>query len=728
MYLCAGLLCAGSVSPLRAQTTARAEITAVRLTRPPTIDGLLDDEAWQTAPAATGDWRSYDPLYGDPIPQSTTVWVGYDSDAIYIAFKCDDPEPQGIKTSVTRRDNIWQDDWVGLSLDALGTGQLAYHMMVNPSGVQADMLNSVADGEDQAPDWIWDSAGHLTPTGYSVEIRLPLQSIRISGGANARMGILFWRRVSRLGMSVSWPALAPGRWVFEQNAGLRVDDIRPRLARELLPSVTYARTEQRATPSLWTPASNHGDVGFGGKIGLTPTITLDATVNPDFSQVESDAYQVEVNQRFPVFYSEKRPFFMEGAGVFALAGMGGDNSLQRAVHSRRIIDPIFGAKLTGSAGRVTFATLSAVDEAAGRDLPAGARGAGDNRLFTLGRVQYSLGPSNYAGALFTDASFAGGFNRVVGADYTWRLSPTQRITGFALASRTKSVDDGTTTAGEGAQLTYAYDTQKYYVNGSFEHYDRGFQMATAFLNRVGITAGWLFAQRNFYPDRDKYGWVRRISLLSFTQGGRDRVNEGDDFLEVAGVRANFTRQGFIRADRSVGREPWLGRRFERGRWRLLGEIQAYRWLRLDGRITAGRAVLYDLVDPFQGRSRETQIGTTLQPNGRLSEQLSYERVTFDREATGARVYTLDIVNSKTTYQFTRAFSVRGLVRYDSSRRRILTDLLSSYEPRPGTVVYLGYGSLIERHAYDENRWVPAGGDYRTMQRGFFFKTSYLYRF
>lgn len=728
LYACAWLVYAGALSPLHAQSVTRPEVQATRVARAPVIDGLLDDDAWQATPVTTGDWLSYNPLYGDPLPQQTTVWIAHDADAIYFAFKCDDPEPGGIKTSVTRRDNIWQDDWIGLSLDALGTGQTSYHMMVNPSGVQADMINSVADGEDSAPDWIWESAARPTPTGFTAEIRLPLQSIRFKGGANTRMGILFWRRVSRLGVSVSWPALAPSQWVFERNAALQFDDIRPRLARELLPSVTYARTGIRDTPTEWGPADNRGDVGFGGKIGITPTITIDATVNPDFSQVESDAYQIEVNQRFPVFYSEKRPFFMEGAGIFALAGMGNDNSLQRAVHTRRIIDPIFGAKVTGSVGRVTFATLSAVDQAAGRNLPEASPGAGKDRIFNLGRVQYSLGPSNYVGAIVTDASFAGGFNRVASADMTWRLTPTQRIEGFGLTSRTRAPDLDRSSSGEGAQVSYSYDTQKYTLNGAVEHYDRDFQMATAFVNRVGITSGWAFAQRSFYPDKDRHGWIRRIDAFGFVQGGRDRVNDGDDMLELAALRFNFTRQGFLRVDRSFGHEPWLGRRFERGRWRANGEVQAYRWLYVDGRYSTGSAILYDLVDPFQGRSREGRIGTTLQPNGRLSERLTYDRVAFDRESTGARVYTIDIVNSKTTYQFTRAFSLRGLVQYDSSRRRVLTDFLSSYEPRPGTVVYAGYGSLIEQRDFENGTWVPLEGKYRTTQRGFFFKTSYLYRF
>src|SRR5688572_19036186 len=180
----------GCVQLSEAQDFVRPELQAMRAGQAPVIDGALDDAAWQIAPLPTGEFLSYNPLHGSSIPQRTTVWISYDADYLYFAFKCDDPEPSGIKTSVTRRDNIWQDDWVGLSLDALGTGQLSYHLMVNASGVQLDMLNSVAGNEDTSPDWIWDSASQLTETGFSAEIRLPLQSIRFKGGDETRMGVL----------------------------------------------------------------------------------------------------------------------------------------------------------------------------------------------------------------------------------------------------------------------------------------------------------------------------------------------------------------------------------------------------------------------------------------------------------------------------------------------------------------------------------------------------------
>ncbi len=708
--------------------TSRAEIVAGPTDVAPRIDGLLDDQAWQQPPIPTDEWTSYNPLYGDTIAQRTSVWISYDRDNLYFAFQCDDPDPGRIKTSVSRRDNIFADDWVGLSLDALGTGQFSYHMMVNPSGVQLDMLNSVAAQEDWSVDWVWQSAGRLTETGYTVELRLPLRSIRFKAGSEVRMGLLFWRRVSRLGVSVAWPPLEPGKWVFEQHAALVFRDLQPRLPMDVIPSVAVSRRQFRETPARWAPSDQQSDPGISTKIGLTPTVTLDATVNPDFSQVESDAFQVEVNQRFPVFYSEKRPFFMEGAGIFAMAGAGGDNSLQAAVHTRRIIDPVVGAKLTGSVGRLAFGTLSAVDQAFGRSIRPGDPGAGRERLFNLARAQYSLGPGNYAGALVADTEFAGSHNRVAGGDLSWRLSDQQRVTASLLASHTRPLRADRSTTGVGAHLGYSYNTRTAVMSGAFEHYSPDFQMDTAFLNRVGITSGWVYGERNFYPDKVRYPWLRRIAPFSFTQGGSDETAGGRDFLEVAGSRFSFTRQGFLRIDRSWGFESWASQRFPRGRLRTWGSIQLYRWLRLEGRHEFGRDVYYDPAAPFEGRSRLSRSGFTLQPNGRLSQTLSYEHVGFDRRSTGERVYSLDIVNSKTIYQFTRQLFVRGIAQYDSSRSRVLTDFLLSYELNPGTVAYVGYGSLVERRDFRGNTWIAGEGDYLTTQRGLLLKLSYLLRF
>ena len=153
-----------------------------------------------------------------PPRKRRTSGLGYDDEALYFAFRCLDTQPDKIRTTISRRDNAFSDDWVGVSLDSSRAGQLAYHLFVNPSGIQMDALQSGSDGEDFAPDWVWQSAGHVGADGWSAEIRVPLENIRFRSGADVRMGVLFWRRLSRTGVSSSWPEMPPGKWVFESNA------------------------------------------------------------------------------------------------------------------------------------------------------------------------------------------------------------------------------------------------------------------------------------------------------------------------------------------------------------------------------------------------------------------------------------------------------------------------------------------------------------------------------
>jgi hypothetical protein len=252
-------------------------------------------------------------------------------------------------------------------------------------------------------------------------------------------------------------------------------------------------------------------------------------------------------------------------------------------------------------------------------------------------------------------------------------------------------------------------------------------MDTAFYNRAGFTSGWAYTDWSFYPEK-RYTWIKRITPFVYSQYGRDRNARGDESVTVYGGRLSFTRQGFLRFDRFDGFESWAGQRFDRGNWRTNGSVQLYRWLSLNGQYFAGASVFYDPVEPFQGYIKDGRVGLTLQPSGRLSETLTYRRVSFDRESTGEGVYDLDIIYSRTTYQFSRQFFLRSILQFDSSRYRVLTDLLASYELRPGTVVYAGYGSLIERRDYLDGQWTVGAGEYQTSQRGLFFKASYLYRF
>ncbi len=533
------------------------EIRAALLASPPVIDGVLNDAAWQSPPMSLGTWLSYNPMFGEKLAQQTEVWVAYDREYLYFAFRCLDPDPLGIKTSITRRDTQWNDDWVGLSLDALGSRQGSYDMFVNPSGIQGDILNSNTSGESTEPDWVWDSVAKRTAKGYDVEIRLPLKSIRFQSGPQVRMAIMFWRRISRLGMSASWPSLPPGKPFFDRHASLIFGELKQPVKLDLIPNATYSWNQERQTPQRWEAGDSQPDAGITVKYGITSSTTLDGTYRPDFSQVESDAFQVEVNRRYPVFYGEKRPFFMEGMGSFGLAGSGGDGNMRTAVHTRKIIDPLYGLKLTGSAGRLNFATLSASDEAPGTGDVA-APLLGKSAYFNIARAVYSLNKGRYVGGLLVDRRFGNGYNRVAAGDLVLPFRENHQFTATMIGTRSRDAGIVTRQSGMGGQTSYGFNTKRYSLNLQLEHYDTDFRMDTAFYNRTGYSGGNFYFGYSLYPDQKKHAWFKRFVPFVFAQGGKDRPQGGAETFAMAGVRFNFTRQGFLcvsmaRADRRRGR-------------------------------------------------------------------------------------------------------------------------------------------------------------------------------
>ena len=692
----------------------RPSFDVVRTDVAPKIDGVLDDELWKQPPLILGDWISYNPLYGEKQALRTEVRVGYDERNLYFAFHCFDAEPDKIRTTISRRDNIFNDDWVGLSLDSAGTGQTSYHLIANPNGIQMDALNTSSSGENWDADFIWDSAGKVTDDGYVVEIKLPLQSIRFAGGDKVKMGILFWRRISRSGVSASWPDIPPGQWVFNRHAHLTFSELHQRRLIEVLPSITHSINQLRGPQNQWNPWSGNTNRGVSGKFGITSNITLDATINPDFSQVESDAFQVQVNQRFPIFYSEKRPFFMEGMGLFNIAGTGGDGNMRTGVHTRRIINPAWGSKLTGTAGRVTFGLLDASDKSP-QDIHIGDH----NKVFTVGRATYSLGQSDYVGAIVTDTEYAGRYNRVAGGDFSIRPSSKQQVSATFLNSET-GISAAAATGATAAQASYNYSTRKLNFSTQVEHYGKDFQMDTAFYNRTGFTSGWSYGELNFYPAEGNNGVLKRVRPFYWSKYGRDQIQNGNEAFIMTGLRFHFTRQGFFDIDYGHGHEPWVNQRFKTNRVNSFGNVQLFRWLNLSGNFQKGYATYYDPVNPFQGKNLSRGFGVTLQPNQHVNLNTNYNGVQFNRASNGEHVFSVHIVNVQGTYQFDRHFRVRAIEQFDSSQRRLLTDLLALYELVPGTVFYAGYGSLYERQ--------PGQAGYLTTSRGIFFKASYLHRF
>jgi hypothetical protein len=247
-------------------------------------------------------------------------------------------------------------------------------------------------------------------------------------------------------------------------------------------------------------------------------------------------------------------------------------------------------------------------------------------------------------------------------------------------------------------------------------------MDTAFYNRTGFTSGWSYGEVNFYPHEG--GWLKRVHPYYWTKHGHDQTQNGkEDFLNT-GIRFHFTRQGYLQLASGRGHEAWVGHRFKDGAViNVYSSMQMFRWLSAYGSFNKNRDIYYDLVNPYQGRSRSGSAGFSLQPNQHFQQNVDFNTVHFDRSSDGAHIYTVNIINTQTTYQFDKHFRLRLLEEFDSSQHQLLTDLLAMYEVVPGTVFHAGYGSLYEK---DPTQGITP--QYMTIRRGLFFKASYLRRF
>jgi|GEM_PF-131780 len=353
-----------------------APVVVPRFDAPPVIDGKLDDAVWKQA-RVLKDFYQTQP--GDNIAPSypTEVLVGYDSKFLYFAFHAFD-EPSKVRANVAKRDGIFDDDFVGMHLDTFNDQRRSFELLFNPLGIQADAIYTENSGEDFSFDLVMDSKGALTSDGYVVEVAIPFKSLRYEAGKGKLWGAHFFRRIKRLNNEThSWMPISRDISGNLNQAGklTGLEGISTERTLEIIPSFTLSETGRRVRTFLPSPFPNtpgplpplgagrmlnspvEFDFGVTSKFGLTPTVTLDFAYNPDFAQVEADETVVTANQRFPIFFEEKRPFFLEGKEIF-------DTSSQ-VVHTRAIVDPDYAVKLTGKRGRNTFGLILASDNGPG---------------------------------------------------------------------------------------------------------------------------------------------------------------------------------------------------------------------------------------------------------------------------------------------------------------------------------------------------------------------------
>ncbi|HLX12523.1 MAG TPA: DUF5916 domain-containing protein, partial [Bacteroidota bacterium] len=342
------------VVSLGARAIAAETYHPIRTTTPPVIDGKLDDSIWTVAPRLT-NFKTFIPDYGKLIDEQTVAMAAYDDENLYFGFRCYEPDPSKIKTSISSRDNITSDDWVCVNLDPFNDHQGLFCFYTNPNGIQADS-HFANNNEDFSIDLVWYSAGHIDSLGYTLEVQIPLKSIRYADGDPVTMGVVFERYISRRSEHSSYPELDPakGGAFATQMMPMAYTGVKHYPLVELLPAITYGQHYSAQNGSI-RQDSSAGKFSFTGKYGVTSNLILDGTYNPDFSQVESDAGQVDINLRYSLFYPEKRPFFLEGRDNFNIAAMAITpvsqlDPIQSVLNTRNIVDPLVGVKLSGKVG------------------------------------------------------------------------------------------------------------------------------------------------------------------------------------------------------------------------------------------------------------------------------------------------------------------------------------------------------------------------------------------
>jgi hypothetical protein len=539
------LLCGSTLT--RAQTDKTAPIKVPHFDQPPIIDGKLNDEVWKQA-VKLKDFYQTSP--GDNIApsQPTDVFLGYDAKALYVAFHCYD-DPSKVRANIAKRDNIFNDDYVGMLLDTFNDHRKAYELDFNPLGVQQDGIwQDPIFNEDFNPDFVMESKGSLTADGYVVEIAVPFKSLRYEAGKNKLWGVHFYRRIKRINNEFdSWMPIDRGQsgWMSQAGHITGLEDIATVRTLELIPSLTVSETGKRN--GTLTPAQiNSGfldqgrfvnapvkmDLGLTGKYRLNPNVTLDFAVNPDFAQVEADELVVTANQRFPIFFPEKRPFFLEGTDIFSTP--------VTAVNTRSIVDPDVAVKFSGKRGRNSFGILAASDNGPGnlsesdrdfiRESPSFILGQSNpsstdiatveakqaqlehildkNALIGIVRLKRDvLSGQSYLGFLGTSYNFAGTNSQLAGLDGLISINRQTTFTWQALGST--SVDDfffadtGNTEHRRENGFGYAFDLNKNGRNLVLDLSGIGrtlfFRTAVGFQTRVNYNREGLLVQYTTNP-------------------------------------------------------------------------------------------------------------------------------------------------------------------------------------------------------------------------------------
>jgi hypothetical protein len=459
------------------------------------------------------------------------------------------------------------------------------------------------------------------------------------------------------------------------------------------------------------------DLSLTGKVGITSDLTLDAAINPDFSQVESDAGQVDINLRYALFFPEKRPFFLEGNEIFQFAGNTEEAPLIAMTHTRTIVDPVFGFKMTGKLGVTnTIAAIYAQD-----NQPDGE--TDEHPDFSIFRLKHALKEDSYIGGFYTARDVRGGFNRVVGGDGRIRLSQTSVAAFHLFGSFTKNPGDRDVNGGHALAVDYVLDNRKVSLDIGYQDISTDFQVDTGFVYRTGLRRLAAFGMYRFYP---KSKFFQRIEPFYWSYHLYDTNSNMLETFNLFTVRFQLPATTQVRFDGILANEVYEGRRFGTSGLGFQFNSQLTKKIFFNGRYRRAGGIYYDPEAPYQGDGNRASAAVEYQPTEQFDFMLDLTYSDFYRRSDKAKIYDYTIFRSFNTFQINKYLFVRGILEYNTYRKRMTLDTLVSFTYIPGTVVYVGYGSAFEKIRWTGDEYLDSHRFLET-KRGFFFKVSYLWR-
>jgi hypothetical protein len=752
-----GYVCAAVIAALNT-FAAGPPVTVPACTQAPVIDGVLDDACWRSAAPLIG-FVQIRPGDNAPPSRQTSVLLARDAETLYIAVRAVD-DPSQVRATLARRDNVLADDTITLYLDTFDDHRRAYVLTFNPLGIQQDGVYTEGREIDYSLDVVLQSKGVLTADGYAIEIALPFSSIRHRG---ARWGLLVERRILHLDEDLSWTPRTRGNANLLAQSGTidGFDDHPAGRMVEAIPGMSVAESGSRIRERYDTRPVK-ADPNVTMKLALASDLVIDATVNPDFAQIESDQLVSTANVRFPIFYEEKRPFFLEGSDIFLTP--------LNVVHSRTIVDPDSAVKVTGRSGRTAYAALLASDAAPGtfgeeeRLDPAVQRFAGRNATAGVLRLRRDIGEQSFVGGIATSYDFVGKQGRVAGFDGrltldantvvsfqllgTWAQRPffdpdlgtevqrTGRGLGFFAEWRRSGRHFNVTVQGEGRSPDYRADlgfTTQTDVNrwSVLTRYDSEPRPDARLL------LSWSFIHTLFgqwdWEGRIKYAYVYPRVVLNFRRQTHLTLYLYSDYLrlfeEEFGARRSATHPG---AFAGKGERSTVYRGF-------VADLQSSPDKRVSAGLTVGRdwdtfdydfgasahyprvspAALADPdapLDPGPGRASSIAARVDLQPSDSFRLTVEHQRNRLVRNDTGRVAFDERLYSTRATYQFSAFTFIRARADYDVMRANVRGQLLLGWTPSPGTAFYAGYtDDLTRNQGFERNA------------RTYFLKASYLVR-